>query len=310
MFPLVQTASSASNTDDEERSKTVLTTELFRENAVNILDGLQRTHILNDLQIDGHQFKEGQNILAEIWVEPHIKNLIYRIIVLNAGQKPMSMRHQVELLFLTMRQKVLDEIPGLEIYRETDATRRRGAKKLALDRVVSAYYAYSTRNPNVEKENIIARNLLEDGVTSLSQEVLYEGFEDFMGYLKLYVQLDDEICRLYPLQDGSIPSGAGWFGSENVICGFFAAVSDFGTSPDRNSRISSAIEALVDGLRRASPGEDVVGLDVFRKVEGGFNPRRVNVGQATRRLIMAGFKEFFREEGEKSLSACWLSESD
>ena len=183
VFPLVQTASSASNTDDEERSKTVLTTELFRENAVNILDGLQRTHILNDLQIDGHQFKEGQNILAEIWVEPHIKNLIYRIIVLNAGQKPMSMRHQVELLFLTMRQKVLDEIPGLEIYRETDATRRRGAKKLALDRVVSAYYAYSTRNPNVEKENIIARNLLEDGVTSLSQEVLYEGFEDFMDRL-------------------------------------------------------------------------------------------------------------------------------
>ena len=65
---------------------------------IYILDGLQRSYIIKDLKAEGATFNNEQKILLEIWLEKEIKHLIYRLIVLNSGQKQMSMRHQVELL--------------------------------------------------------------------------------------------------------------------------------------------------------------------------------------------------------------------
>lgn len=84
--------------------------KLLAGGVVDILDGLQRTYILHDIKEEGHDFLEGQELLAEFWLEEDLKNLIYRIIVLNAGQKPMSMRHQIELLFMSLKSLSLIHI--------------------------------------------------------------------------------------------------------------------------------------------------------------------------------------------------------
>ena len=65
---------------------------------IRILDGLQRTYSLSELA-ESHNFEPDHTVHVEIWFETNLDNLIYRIIVLNAGQKPMSLRHQIELLF-------------------------------------------------------------------------------------------------------------------------------------------------------------------------------------------------------------------
>lgn len=66
--------------------KQALAKALSTAGQVDILDGLQRTYIINDLKADGVEFVEGQKILTEFWLESDINRLIYRIIVLNAGQ--------------------------------------------------------------------------------------------------------------------------------------------------------------------------------------------------------------------------------
>ena len=91
---------------------------------VSILDGLQRTYILSEIRNSGKHFKEGQALLVEFWLENDPRNLIYRIIVLNAGQKPMSMRHQIEVLFATFKALLEEEIPQLTLLTERDGTRR------------------------------------------------------------------------------------------------------------------------------------------------------------------------------------------
>ena len=78
-----------------------LITKLNSSDDIYILDGLQRSYIIKDLVEEGVELNSDQKILLEIWFESEIKHLIYRLIVLNSGQKPMSMRHQVELLFTT-----------------------------------------------------------------------------------------------------------------------------------------------------------------------------------------------------------------
>ncbi|HEX8826334.1 MAG TPA: hypothetical protein VF794_40895 [Archangium sp.] len=293
---------------------TALEKALSQPSQVKILDGLQRTYILDDLKDEGVRFKREQKVLLEFWLEADQKHLIYRIIVLNAGQKPMSMRHQVELLFVTLKEKIESNIPDLELYSERDTTRRRGPRKYALDRLATAYQSFLTRTPETTRDNLVAKQLVEGEILDASEDDLNEKFEAFEEYLKMYAGLDDEICRIYneaneANKERGIPTGANWFGGENVMNSFFAAIADFGISKERRKRINDALKRLLATLKKSVPGDDPLALEQLQAIVNGFNPRKVNIGTATRKLLFGGFKEYFREEGEKIFRDCWIEES-
>jgi hypothetical protein len=281
-----------------------LATELAQTGIVNILDGLQRTYILRDLKEAGKEFKEGQSLLLEFWLEKEIKHLIYRIIVLNSGQKPMSMRHQVELLFLTIKEKLEKDIEGLEIYIEREGQKRNHPRKFALDKLVTAYQSFLTKSPEVKRENIVATKMIEDDILDSDEDQLDNNFNKFKDYLKVYADIDTEISRVY--ENGK----TNWLADENVMNSFFAALSDFGSiSEKRVERIDVALKVLIDLLKKSNLGEDPLGLFKFDEIKAGLNPKKDNVGFATRKLLVSAFKEFFREEGEKSLLECWVLEA-
>lgn len=288
---------------------------------VDILDGLQRTYIMRDLAEKGETFKPDQRILVEFWLERDLHNLIYRIIVLNAGQKPMSIRHQLELLFSSLQESILKRLPGLEIYLERENTRRTKPKKFAFDVVVNAYQAMITGSPEVQKTNLVANELIENSALDLGEQGVSEQFDRFVEMLKRYVEFDDQTARIYEeglmiadVDDDANPRGTGqkgsagianWFATSNVMASFFAAVAQFGNTDQRRRRAGEALEALGRILQDASKASDPLGLEEFAKLRSGFNPRKVNVGVATRRLLTNGFKEFFREGGDVPLADCW-----
>lgn len=300
-----------------------LATALNAPGTVDILDGLQRTYIMRDLATEGAKFKEDQRILVEFWLERDLHNLIYRIIVLNAGQKPMSIKHQLELLFASLQESILSQLPGVEIYLERDATRRSRAKKFAFHVIVSAYQAMITGSPELQKDNIVANELMESSALEVGETTLSEQFDTFVEMLKRYVVFDEEAYRVYsgvpdPVADGDkTPAAlakveavgpaslANWFATDNVMISFFAALAQFGTGEQRRKRVGVALERLGATLEAAPAGSDPLGLATFNNLRAGFIPRRVNVGVATRRLLTNGFKEYFREAGEVALSECW-----
>jgi hypothetical protein len=293
---------------------TALAKRLSVPGHANILDGLQRTYILKDLETEGHKFKKGQTLLVEFWCEKEIKHLAYRMIILNAGQKPMSMRHQIELLFSTIRTRLQSQVPQLEIFTEREQGRRRGPRKFALDRLAVAYQCFLTQTPETQRDNIVAQQLIEAEALDSTEAELSEKFEHFVEYLKRYTDLDDEICRVYDQQVTtggiSIPTGTQWFGSENVMNSFFGAVAQFGSQPSRAARIRDAIDKLETELEAAKTNSDPMGLATLHSIIDGINPRKVNVGFATRRLITNGFKEFFRDSGDTSIEECWKLSSE
>lgn len=278
---------------------------------VKILDGLQRTYILKDLEKNEFNFENNPELLVEFWLEENFKHLIYRIIVLNAGQKPMSMRHQIEILFSVFKNTLEEEIDGLELIEEREEERRTRARKYPFDRIVSAYQCFLTKSPEVQKENIVAQRLMEEDVLSGSEDMLSGEFDRFKNYLNIYASLDDEVCRVYDGRQGEgILRGTSWFGSDNVLNAFFAAVADFVNSPERAERTDKALSKLYKTLRQSNSPQDPLGLAVLQEVIRGFNVRKVNVGNATRKLMFTSFKEFFREEGDKSLQGFWLTSAD
>ncbi len=278
---------------------------------LKILDGLQRTFILADIRNSKHKFKPDQNLLVEFWLEEDSQNLIYRIIVLNAGQKPMSMRHQLEILFATFKNQLESEILDLELLVERESTRRKRAGKYAFDKVVVAYHAFLIKGTEVAKENVVAQSIVEENILSGSEEELNSLYGEFTTHLARYVKLDRQVCRVYDgTLDGEVPTGLAWFGGDNVMLAFFAAIADFSSSSERVKRTASSIRRLTKQLSSASPGDDPLGLANYQRVVAGFNPKKINVGFATRKLLFRAFKEFFREGGEKPLGDLWVSEAE
>ena len=212
----------------------------------------------------------------------------------------------------------------LEIYTERDNTRRHRARKFALNVVVSAYQAFITGSAELQKDNVIATQLMESNALDSSEKEIAAQFSSYSKYLESYAALDDEITRVYrpaqvaledvPEEDAveqikvpDIHGGgyANWLATENVMMTFFAAITQFANSDAKRDRVDHAIANLIASARSSGEKEDPLGLEVFEKLRAGNNPRRINVGLATRRLLTNGFKEFFRDSGETALSDCW-----
>jgi len=276
---------------------------LLKESDIYILDGLQRTYIIDDLVKENTDFKEGQKLLLEIWFEQNIDHLIYRLIVLNSGQKPMSMRHQVELLFMTLKNNLTSDIDGLELYLEKDNQIRSKAKKFAFDKIVNSYYSFLTKSPEIDRDNLVVKKLNEDDILSSTETELNENYTSFKKYLQIYSELDSEIYRIYQNHD-ELSSFKNWLSDENTMKAFFASVSRFKIDEKREARMDTALKKLLTTLRESNLNDDVLGLNVFNDIKKGIDPKKSNVGVALRKNILEGFREYFMNEGDESFIEC------
>jgi hypothetical protein len=301
-----------------------ITSDLNQTGSIDILDGLQRTYIMHDLLKEGTVFNDEQKVLLEFWLEPSLSKLIYRMIVLNAGQKAMSMRHQVELLFLSLKDTIENSVDNIQLITEKEAIRRTQSQRYNLGFIASAYYAYITASTEVNKENLVAEQLLNSEIIDSSEDELNEKFESFIGYLKLYTELDkvawDYYTNILPLYEAKaetepndsqlnrnitvIKEAVSWLASENVLLSFFSAVSVFRNSPERAERVNTAIRSLINSFT-IDQDEDILGLLILDNIKDGLNPKLHNIGFATRKQISNTFKEFFREKGEVKFKECW-----
>lgn len=290
---------------DKDDSKVL---DFFKQNKLyNILDGLQRTYILLDIKKSGHKFDDNQKIHLEIWLEKEKKHLIYRLIVLNAGQKRMTLRHQLELLFQNLVETLTEEIPDLKIYKEVDEERRSQPLQFAFERIVTSYHCFLNKSPEIKKDNIVTNQLIEDSILDSSETELDKKLETYISYLQLYTQLDSSVFNFYK-QKQEIRT-ANLLSQENFINCFFSSISDFGITEDRIKRISTALNTLIAEIKD-SKLSDPLGISTLNPIIAGYDVRKVNVGIMTRKLLFNGFKEFFREEGVKKLSDCWIGESN
>lgn len=274
---------------------------------IYILDGLQRTHKIKELLDNDVKFKSGQRLLLEIWIEPDISHLVYRLIVLNSGQKPMSMRHQLELLFTTMRTSLVKEIDQLDVLVENEEERRTRALQFPFERLVTSYYSFLMKSPEVDKTSIVSEKLVEEKIMDGSEEYLSDSFNSFKYYLKKYCDLDKELFRVYDKSE--LNSFKNWYADANVINSFFASIGKLYET--KAERINTALDKLINTLGQAKNGEDILRLKEYKKIrEEVADPKVYNVGYATRLLLSRSFDEFFRDEGERSLYECWIEQSN
>lgn len=288
----------------EKQDLSGLAHALTSSHNVFILDGLQRTYILNDLKREGHHFKTGQTIHVEIWLEKSIQNFIYRVLILNAGQKPMSTRHQVKLIFLTVKSSLETEIEGLHILRK--GQERLQPKEYQLDHIITAYLSFFLETPEISDDNLTGRGLIKQDLFNSALIKMGRRFKQFKQVLTYFSEIDRLALKVYQSSRWKVlPAIDKLMASESMLNSFFAAAGRSFAQTDSDDTIDSAADALIRSLESGLASEDPLGLDRLDEVLGGISPQKHNVGYEKRMKMTRGFERFFLNKGQITLGDCW-----
>jgi hypothetical protein len=273
---------------------------ISRPNDTYIIDGLQRTNALRQTRDDLLNRPDELELFlrrplrVEIWINIPFGAVAYRMLLLNAGQKPMSMKHQIEILSMKLAED-LNSIQGLDILKSLSSQRRVRAGQFTLANLSQSFQAWLQGTPNIDVRNTVMEQLLAESAietlgTSLSGREVNDDFKSLVSWM---VAMDEAIYDNEPQ----------FFGNETVLLGLSAAV---GTA-QRNYETRDRMRRSLSRLKLAAVDGDstVLAIGRFNELRQGEDVRKVNVGQFTRDMVYRAFQELFLSDGTKSMEDCW-----
>lgn len=218
-----------------------------------ILDGMQRLNTLHDASEEPN-FNENQSIHVNVIIANKYDLLIYRMITLNNGQKPMTARHQIEMLTGGAIDLSAAEFP-IVTEKDTEISKVAGAFKKS--DIVEAYIAYLTDNVNNQNKKIIESKLDEILVGRVMESNLTDEDVSFSDILR-------EVGRLAEDNDAKK-----WLRLGNNLIGFTVGAKQSLVAlqkiePDKFSEVTSKFDGAFDAI----------------------NTSKVNVGKVRRELSM------------------------
>ncbi len=270
---------------------------------VYIIDGLQRTNALRqtatELADDALEQFLNRPLRIEVWLNIPFGAVAYRMLLLNAGQRPMSVKQQVEVLSSKLLDDLAD-IPHLSIFRANDARRRTNPGQFTLAKLAQALQAWLQGQPNLDLRNTVMEELLADSAITMlgnnadtgsdGDEPAEDGFKKFVTWL---VELDLAI-GLEHIQ---------FLGNETTLLGIAAAVGSLERSEKLSSRLWPSLIELLNRVRLH--GAEAVAISTFERLRQGIDASKENVGVATRDMVFVAFKEFIRDAGDTPMEECW-----
>jgi hypothetical protein len=127
-----------------------------------ILDGIQRLNTLYRAYNeggDGQSLNLGRPIFVNVIICKSMDNLLYRMITLNNGQKPMTANHQIEILLGNIYK-----FHKLDIIIQTEKDKgKKGKQQHAFQKanIIKAYLAFLSNSVAVDNKKIIEEKLDE-----------------------------------------------------------------------------------------------------------------------------------------------------
>jgi hypothetical protein len=291
--------------------------EVIQAKDVFIIDGLQRTTAIQNVK-DSLLPEELAEFLSrplrvEVWPDITLPALTYRMILLNAGQKPMSLKHQLEVvsgpLCDSLNEKYSTE---LKIFREKDPNRRSGYGQYKFSLIAQAFQAFVQKSPHIDVRNEVIAQLNQIDVLSNygdsfeKKSSKIDPITEFESYIGFLVEFDKKLCKKYAesieTDEGTmVPAGVTLLSRDTFHLGLAAA---YGWCIDyKKDALEEAKEKLMKLLDDAM--DDPLAIERLEKIQTGFR-RKDNTGDQTRNLIFNGFKEYFRSEGLTPFNLCWM----
>lgn len=221
-----------------------------------------------------------------IWAGMTEKEVVQKMLVLNAGQKAVSTTHQFELLFLHFFDQIRKNNKEIKLFREKDQlagdikTGRRQPGDFMFSSFIVGLQSFVEQKPlRVFTEDPVGIDSEEE-----SDQLLYNlvfNIDYLNVFIKLLVSLDNVIFR----KEGA--PGLEWFVKETTLAGVLAAVGnsidfkEIRTLDDLRKQSHEAFAKLEEAVRRK--GFEV---EIYRLEFANISSRAINFGTFVRKAIM------------------------
>lgn len=227
-----------------------------------VLDGIQRLNTLNRTK-DDERFNGEQSLYLNIIISPSEDKLLYRMITLNNGQKPMTPRHQIEIL----TQELFD-FSDVDIEVQTEKERGNNVIKGSFDLgdLSKAYLAFLTGSVNNDNNKIISEKMDQIIVGRIMDRQPTDDQLTFKDVIRLIDRLSE------------IDSVKKWLKVGNNLIGFCVGIrQSYGT----------IVEDDIEKFSRA--------IELFELSFKSINPSKVNLGRF-RRELSQNFIENYKDQ--------------
>lgn len=214
----------------------------INDNLINafVLDGIQRLNTLN--RIAKKNLDLNRMLYCNILICTSMDKLLYRMITLNNGQKPMTARHQIEILASNIFD--FENLPILSI---TEKEKKLKAKKsddntMNKENLIKGYIAFISGSVNIDNQKIIEEKMNELIVDKiLDSDIAHSEveFKDVIEYISTFLG-DDFFKSWFNVPNNFIGFCAAMSNSFNLICNI--AKEDFATSILKFEKAFSAID--------------------------------------------------------------------
>lgn len=232
------------------------------ENAF-ILDGIQRLSTLKRIQHENNLDLSGV-IYLNILICDSMDRLLYRMITLNNGQRPMSARHQIEILASNIFD--FDKLPILLISEKQQKNKKKTTEEsMSKEVVIKGYMAFSSNSINIDNQKIIeskmnelvAEEIMDSDLTSRNVE-----FIDVMDFI-------NNCLASHKLGE--------WFQVANNFIGFSAAMGN-----------------AFNCIKHLSPDNLEDSINLFEEAFSSIDVSKIKLGQSRRRMVKYFFENYSR----------------
>lgn len=266
--------------------------EIKQSNQLFFDSGVISTRLIKTL-IESNEISEISNVLSNydiyftIWTGLTEKEIIQKMLVLNAGQKSVSKTHQFELLFLHFFDSINKSDINIKLSREKDTNAndikrgKRNTGEFMFSSAIVALQSFVEGKPlRVSTDKLIEHEFEEIEETEESVYDLIFNTKFLIYYLKKLIAIDELISA-------KDENGKEWFSKDTTLSGVFAAVGykiDFSEISTEQELYKVTDELFAELLKQI----DLKGLDLkqFTDEYNVLSSRSVNIGAFIRKVIM------------------------
>lgn len=210
-----------------------------------------------------------------IWTDLSVDQEIKQMLILNAGQKQMSLNHQFELIYMRLFEENTFDEGKIKILRSKDGKiTNRNIGEYSMSTVIIGVQSLVNMKPmRLSRDMLYKDDFQNDMLLSSMDGVFTIGF--VRKFLDMFYILDKKISVNQEYSN--------WFAKDTTISGMMAGI---GQHIQALNHDSSYVLANLSQSVESIEGAEAFRLDEYNKVYSELSGAKVNIGKVLRRAVM------------------------
>ena len=264
-----------------------------------ILDGLQRTFTVKEVLKDVDLFSSAREnaLRVEIYLNINREGILYRMLTLNTGQTPMSLRHQIEMIYFDLQGRNDD----FSLYPDTEESMVKEIGHYRFSDSIDAFTSFMEQDYlQITREKLLTTIKSYEKLSNIKNE--RDAFSSLIKTYTLFQRIIEKNISSLSLEEevSFKPFGGNVyqiFSKSQPMTGFGAAIARL-----LELEVYDDIDSIANELEESSILDIEEGIVRLLEILNDLKNRSKKIGNSQRCLFYFFFKNLLDKE-----STCFMS---